>query len=475
MNKKITSGFFWKLLERFGIFGVQFVLQIVLARLLAPAYYGMLTMMTIFTTLANVFVQTGFNTALVQNKDITEDDYSSVFWVSFGISVILYIGLFFAAPLIANFYDMPEIILPFRVLTLMLIPGSLNSIQLAKVTREMDFRKVFFSNIGGALVAGTIGIIMAYCGFGLWALVAQNLTTVTVACIVMAVTVKWRPRFVCDLKRIKVLFAFGWKLLVSSLIDTLYNDLSNLLVGKKYNESTLGYYNKGMQFPQTLISPINGAIQSVLLSAMSEQQDDRSTVRGMTRRSLTVGSLVIFPMMAGLAGVAEPMIQILLGEEWLPSVPYLQIFCISFAFYHVSSSNLQAMNAMGRSDYFLVLEIIKKVIGIIALCIGVFCFDSPIAIAISAVITVPFGIIVNIYPNKKLINYGVSDQLRDVFPIFAAALLMFLAVYAISFIPVIAILKLAMQIVVGIAIYFALILLFKVESFKYLLNTIKKA
>ncbi len=475
MNKKITSGFFWKLLERFGIFGVQFVLQIVLARLLAPAYYGMLTMMTIFTTLANVFVQTGFNTALVQNKDITEDDYSSVFWVSFGISVILYIGLFFAAPLIANFYDMPEIVLPFRVLTLMLIPGSLNSIQLAKVTREMDFRKVFFSNIGGALVAGTIGIIMAYCGFGLWALVAQNLTTVTVACIVMAVTVKWRPRFVCDLKRIKVLFAFGWKLLVSSLIDTLYNDLSNLLVGKKYNESTLGYYNKGMQFPQTLISPINGAIQSVLLSAMSEQQDDRSTVRGMTRRSLTVGSLVIFPMMAGLAGVAEPMIQILLGEEWLPSVPYLQIFCISFAFYHVSSSNLQAMNAMGRSDYFLVLEIIKKVIGIIALCIGVFCFDSPIAIAISAVITVPFGIIVNIYPNKKLINYGVSDQLRDVFPIFAAALLMFLAVYAISFIPVIAILKLAMQIVVGIAIYFALILLFKVESFKYLLNTIKKA
>ena len=261
----------WKLLERFGVQGVQFVLQIILARLLLPEHYGVLSIMLIFTTLANVFVQNGFNTALIQNPDVTEEDYSSVFWISLGFAGILYGVMYFIAPLIATFYKMPDIVQPFRVLSLMLIPGALNSIQLAKVSREMDFKKIFTSNIGGILVSGIVGILLAYMGFGIWALVFQTLLNIVFACIVMLFTVKWKLRFRCNLSRIKVLLSFGWKLLVSSLLDTLYQDLSSLVIGKKYNSDTLGFYNRGKQFPQFIINAINGSVQSVLLPAMSEK------------------------------------------------------------------------------------------------------------------------------------------------------------------------------------------------------------
>jgi len=218
-TRSISRGLWWKLLERFGVQGVQFVLQIILARLLDPARYGELSIMIIFTTLANVFVQNGFNTALIQNKDVTEDDYSSVFWVSFGISIILYISLFFAAPMIGSFYNMPDIVIPFRVIALMILPGAFNSVQLARVSREMNFKIVFYSNVAGVIISGIVGIIMAYCGLGLWALVVQTLLNVVIACIVMVFTVKWIPRLVCNIKRVGILFSFGWKLLVSALME----------------------------------------------------------------------------------------------------------------------------------------------------------------------------------------------------------------------------------------------------------------
>ena len=208
----MKSALVWKLLERFGVYGVQFVLQVVLARILDPEHYGVLSIMVIFTTLANVFIQNGFNTALVQNKDVTEEDYSSVFWVSLGISGVIYAILYASAPLIGSFYDMPSIVAPFRVLALMLFPGALNSVQIAKVSRELDFKKVFIGNIGAIVVSGAVGIAVALLGGGLWALVAQTMLNIFVACFVMLFVVKWRPKFICNLARIKVLFAFGCKI-----------------------------------------------------------------------------------------------------------------------------------------------------------------------------------------------------------------------------------------------------------------------
>ena len=241
-NKTIFSALIWKFLERFGVQVSLFVLQIVLARILDPEHYGILSLMLVFTTLATVFIQRGFNTALIQNKDVTEEDYSSVFWATMSVALVLYVILFAAAPLIARFYNMPDLVAPFRVLCLMLFPGGLNSIQVAKVSRGMDFKKVFRSNISAILLSGAAGIAAACLGAGLWALVVQKLLYVSLACLVMWFTVKWRPKLIVNPARIKVLFSYGWKLLVSSLIDTLYQDLRSLVVGKKYDSGTLAYY-----------------------------------------------------------------------------------------------------------------------------------------------------------------------------------------------------------------------------------------
>lgn len=453
--------------------GSQFILQLVIARLLSPEHYGTLSLMVIFTTLANVFIQNGFNTALIRGKDVTEEDYSSVFWVSLGIAGSLYAIIFLAAPFIAQFYKMPEITAPLRVLALMLLPGALNSVQLAKVSREMDFRKVFFSNVAGILVSGIAGIVIALLGGGLWALVAQTMLNIFIACIVMFFTVRWRPMLVCNLRRVKVLFAFGWKLLVSGLIDTLYQDLRSLVIGKKYDSGTLGYYNRGKNFPQFIITAVNGTVQSVMLPAMAKEQDSPEAVKALTRNSITLSAYILFPLMAGLAGVATPLVQVLLTDKWLPCVPYMQIYCFTLAFYPVHSCNLQAINAMGRSDIFLKLEIIKKAIGIASLVVAVFCFDSPIAIAMTGVFTTFTSCLINAYPNKKLIKYSYFEQMRDLIPSFLASIAMLVGVLAVQLLDLGNILTLVLQVLAGIALYLLISVVFRLQPFRFLLNLIK--
>ena len=232
-DSRVSKGIAWKLLERFGMQGIQFVVQLYLARLLDPAHYGMLSIMVIFTTLANVFIHSGLNTALMQNKDVKENDFSSVFWVSLGIAMVMYGLIFIFTPVIEAVYETPGLTTPMRVLALMLFPGAFNSVQNAKIGRRLDFKKSFFSHIAAIVVSGLVGIVMAYTGFGVWALVAQNLTNVTVTCLVMLISVRWVPRFVFDIDRVKVLFGFGWKLLVSNLLDTLYQDLRSMVIGLK--------------------------------------------------------------------------------------------------------------------------------------------------------------------------------------------------------------------------------------------------
>ena len=469
----MKKALFWKLLERFGVQGVQFILQIVLARLLSPEHYGVLAIMVIFTTLANVFIQNGFNTALIQNKTVTEEDYSSVLWVSLGIATVLYGAIFFTAPAIASFYSMPELISPLRVLAIMLFPGALNSVQLAKVSREMDFKQVFIGNVGAIIISGVAGIVVALLGGGLWALVIYTMLNIFTATIVMQFTTKLKIRFVINWLRIKILFSFGWKLLVSSLIDTLYQDLQALVVGKKYDSATLGYFNRGKQFPQFLMNSINGAVQSVMLPALSEKQDDKSNLKALMRNSMTMSAYIIFPMMAGLAGVAEPLIKLLLTDKWLPAVPYLQIFCFSFAFYPVHSCNLQAINAMGRSDIFLKLEIIKKSYGILSIIIAVAFFDSPVAIALTGAVTTIISCFVNASPNKKLIDYSYFEHMRDMLPSFLASIIMCAAVLAVGLIELNIIAKLALQVFVGLAVYLIISIVFKLKPFMVIVNILK--
>lgn len=473
MHRTLTA-FSWKLLERFGVQGVQFVLQIVLARLLSPAHYGVLSIMLIFISLANIFIQNGFNTALVQNKDVDDDDYSSVFWISLLVAGTLYAVIFFAAPLIGSFYEMPDLVQPLRVLALMLLPGAYNSIQLAKASRELDFKKIFISNLGSIIIAGVVGIVIALRGGGLWALVAQSMLNAFMSCLVMQFTVEWRPRLVCKLKRIKVLFAFGWKLLVSSLLDTLYKDLQGLIVGKKYDSATLGYYSKGKQFPAFIIGAINGAVNSVMLPVMAKHQDSKAEVRAITRQSIRMSSYVIFPMMAGLAAIASPLITLLLTEKWLFCVPYLQIYCFSYAFWPVHTSNLQAINSLGRSDLFLKLEIIKKSYGLVAIAIAVIFFDSPIAIAATGAVTAILSVFVNASPNQKLLGYSFFDQMKDILPALSLSVGMFAVVYVLSLVLTLApILEVLILVCVGAGFYVLLSLLFRIKAFGFVLDILK--
>lgn len=468
-----TKAIGWKMLERFGVQGVQFLLQVILARLLDPEHYGVLSLMLVFTTLATVFVQSGFNTSLIQNKDVTEDDYSSVFWVTLVIAVAIYILFFFSAPLIAIAYKMPDIVAPFRVLALVLFPGTLNSIQIAKVSREIDFKKIFYSNIGAIVISGVAGIAMAYVGLGLWALVAQYILNIVLAAVIMLFCVKWTPKFVCDLKRVKVLFSFGWKLLVSNLINTISQDIRSLVIGLKYSSGTLGFYNRGKHFPQFLTNAINGAVQSVMLPVMAKDQDNKTKVKNLMRTSITVCSYLMFPIMAGLAGIATPLVKILLTDKWLPCVPYLQIYCFTFAFYPVHTCNLQTINAMGRSDVFLKLEIIKRSLSLIALAIALVFFDSPIAIASTGLFTALITCFINAHPNKKLVNYSYFEQMKDILPSFLVSLIMFVCVLLIGTLPLSTYLVMALQILCGMAIYIGVSAITKLQPFMFLLQMVK--
>ncbi len=473
INSTLEKSLVWKLLERFGTQGVQFIVQIVLARILDTELYGVLSLMIIFTNIANVFVQSGLNTALIQNNDVKEEDYSSVLWVSLGIAVILYCALFGCAPFIAKFYKMPEIVAPFRVLSLLLIPGAFNSVQLAIISRNMDFKQVFKSNIISILISGFIGIYLACNGAGLWALVAQNLVNVISVCIVMWFTVKWRPKLICNIARVKILFSFGWKLLVSSLLETLYQDLRSLVIGKKYDSGTLAYYNRGKQFPQFLINAINGAVKSVMLPAMSKKQDDKYQVKELMRNSIMMSSYIVFPMMAGLAAISYPLVKLLLTDKWLPCVPYMQIYCFMLAFYPVHSCNLQAINAMGRSDLFLKLEIIKKIYGIIVLIISVVCFNSPLAIAIGGLFATLISCFVNAHPNKELIEYSYKEQIVDMLPALVFSIIMYFFVSIIGKLDIHIVILLILQISIGVLVYLLFSIIFKPKSYIMLVSKIK--
>ncbi len=470
----VIKSLVFKFLERVGYQGIAFVVQIFLARLLDPTDYGMLTLLTIFISVSQVFVQSGLNTALIQRKDIKENDYSSIFYVSLFIAIGLYIILFFASPFVAAFYEMPPLKSVLRVLALVLIPGAFNSIQNAKVAREMRFKELMFCTIGSVLISGTVGIVMALNGFGVWALVAQQLSSRVAVCLLLLLIVKWRPKPVLEWDRVSVLFSFGWKLMISGLIDTIFRELQSLVIGKKYDAGMLGYYNRGKQFPDIIINNVNGSIQSVMLPALSKHNGDNSKIKSMMRRSIVTSSFLIFPICMGMAVVAQPMVHLLLTDKWLPCVPYLQAYCFVYAFWPIHTANLQALNAQGRSDMFLKLEVIKKCYGIVILIITVTFFNTPLAIVLGQCCTTVLSCFVNASPNKKLLGYGYGEQMHDILPSFAVAALMGAAVYAINLLGLRSWLTLLIQIPLGVGLYVLLAKMLKLECFEYILGMMKK-
>ena len=471
-KNKVLFSLLWKFLEKGGTQGIQFILQIILARILLPSDYGLISLISVFIALANVFIQSGFNIALIQKKEIDEKDFSSVFYLSIIISIILYVLLFFTSPFIENFYSVLGISKILRILSLTLFLGPINSIQNAIISRKMEFKKLFFSSILATVLSGAVGVISALVGFGVWALVFQQLLNQITITMVLWFTVKWRPKLLFSLERIKELFSYGGKILFSTLLDTLYMNLRSLIVGKMYSAEILAYYNRGDQFPQLIISNINGSIQSVMLPVLAEEQDNKRRIKEMVRRSIVTSSFIIFPMMIGLSVIAVPLIKVILTEKWLPCVPFLRVFCLSYALWPIHTANLQAINAIGRSDIYLKLEVIKKVLGMIILVIsmqfGVY------AIAIGLLVSSVISTFINSYPNRALLNYSYLEQIKDIAPSFILALIMGGVIYLISFLKIEPLIILLLQVIVGGIIYVLMSNIFELECFIYLVNTIKE-
>lgn len=418
LKDSAISALFWKLFERGGNAVVQMVVQVVMARLLAPEQFGMLAIMLVFVNLGNVIVQSGLNTALIQAPDATEDDCSTVFWFSLAVSLALYAAVFLSAPGIAAFYAMPGLVWPLRALALLLVVNAYNAIQIAVITRDLELRKVFNATVASSLASAAIGIGCALAGAGVWALVFQQLSYQAVNCLVHAAQISWRPRAVFDVARARALLSFGWKLLALGLLDQGYQSLADLLIGRVFSPGQLGLVSQGKKYPAAIGSMLDGAIQPVMLSAVSRVQDDVPRVRSLVRRALKTSTFLIAPAMALFACLAPSLVPALLGAQWEEAVPFMQAYCMVYALLPIHTTNLQALNGMGRSDLFLRLELVKKAYGIAALLFCAFVLNDVRALVMSYLVTGVVSTFVNAWPNKRVIGYSYAEQVRDIAPAF---------------------------------------------------------
>lgn len=467
----VISNFLWRFAERCAAQLVTLIVSIILARILTPSDFGTVSLVMVFTTIMQVFVDSGLGTALIQKKNSDDLDFSSVFYFNFAVCLILYAGMFIAAPYIAGFYNDVSLTPIIRVISLTIVISGVKGIQQSYVSRNMLFKRFFFATLGGTIFSAFLGIGMAYAGCGVWSIVAQQLSNTAIDTLILWITVKWRPKKMFSWSRLKSLLSYGWKLLASSLLDTVYNNLRNLVIGKIYTSADLAYYNQGDKFPKVVITNINASIDSVLLPSMSGEQENCERVKSMTRRAIKTSTYIMAPLMMGLLFCAEPIVKLLLTEKWLPCVPYLRIFCFTYMFWPIHTANLNAIKAMGRSDFFLKLEIIKKVMGLALLLFTMRI--SVMAMAYSLIVSGILSQIINSWPNWKLLNYNYFEQLRDILPSIIIAVGMGICVYFISFIPMPTIVTLLIQIVIGAVIYIGVSAALKLEEFEYLFGMIK--
>ena len=471
-RNSFMKSFVWKLLEKGSVQLVTLVVSILLARWLYPEDYGIIALIIIFISLAEVISDGGFNTALIQKKDADATDFSTIFFASSGVAVLLYLILFFTAPLISRFYEIDSLTKVIRVLSLSLPFYVLNSIQRAYVAKEMLFDKLFISSLIAAVLSGLTGCWMALKGFGVWALVAQKLSNQALITVSMWYTVRWRPVMKFSFDSFRRLFGYGWKIFLTNFIITLFVKIRHLIIGKMFKPANLAYYERGDQFPSFIGENLLAAIQSVLFPTLSEQQDDRTRVKSMMRRTTKSVSLVICPLMIGLFVVAEPLTIVLLTEKWLPIVPFIRIMCISNMFKPLTIPNAEAIKAMGYSDITLKLEIIKKVIDIIILVVS--CQIGLIAIAYGVALYNFICIFINLYPNIKLLDYRIREQIADVLPSYLTSIVMGASIWWIGSLGYIPIVAVTIQVLLGAAVYVAVNRLFKVESMMYFLDIIRE-
>ena len=467
----VFKSFFWKYSERFIVQVFNFVLTILLARLLSPNEYGIVALIMVFVNIANVIVEGGLNTALIQRKNADESDFSTTFFFCIIVSFIMYAIMYFCAPLISSFYHNDELVPVIRILSLLLILYAINSIQQAYIAKKMLFRKLFICSIISIIVSGVVGVLLAYRGLGVWALVSQLLINHIVLIIMMFFLISWRPSFFFSIRKLIPLLDFGWKIFLSNLIVAVFVNMRKLVIGRVFTASSLAFFEKGEQFPNIIMNNINSSVQAVLLPTFSEYQNDRDAIKRMLYRATTLSCFFIYPLLIYLIVVAKPLVVLILTEKWAPAALFLQILAIACFFRPVTLANLEAIKAMGYSDVFLKLEIVKKIVDIIILFISVLL--GVYAIAWGVVLYDLVCVILNLYPNKRLLNYGIWEQVKDVMPILLISLFTGGIVFFVQFLQLPSFVTIVLQLLLGLTIYMTLCLIFKEKSFVYILSIIR--
>ena len=472
LKQKTVKGTVWSAVERFSVQGVQFIVMIVMARILTPEDYGLVGMLAIFLAVSQSLIDSGFSQALIRKMDRTETDNCTVFYFNIVVGLVLYLILYFLAPLVAKFYDAPSITSIMRVICISVIINSLVVVQRALYTVNIDFKTQAKASLSAAIVSGIIGITMAYKGFGVWSIVTQQLTNLGINAGLLWLFSKWRPRLLYSWKSFRELFSFGSKLMLSGLLDTLYKNIYTLVIGKVFNASSLGHYTRAHQFADFPSSNLTGIMQRVTYPVLCNIQEDDERLKNVYRRFLKLSAFIIFPLMLGLSAVSEPFVEIFIGRQWSYCSSLLQILCFSMMWFPIHAINLNLLQVKGRSDLFLRLEIIKKTIGVTILCVTipmgltVMCFGQ----IVSSII----ALTVNTYYTGKLIGVGFFKQMKDLLPTTLLSLVMFAIVFTVVHLIDDIYLQLLCGIIVGIVIYISASILFRFKEIEELKSLITR-
>lgn len=418
LKNQVISGAFWQFFERIGVQTIGMVMSIILARLLCPEDFGTVALLTIFIGVSWAFVDSGFGSALVQKKDATELDYNSVFYANIALAVSAYLVLCLCAPMIASFYRRPLLVPVLRVTALSLVFNAASIVQNAVLSRNLLFKRSFKIGCAHTFSTGVVGIVLALMGYGVWALVWGSLTGAFVDMTLRFFLVGWRPRLLFSFRPLRTLFSFGCNIFFAGIINSFFTNLYGLVIGRVYTAADLSFYNRGNQLPQSFMNSVDQAISGVSFPALSRIQDDKAKVRATMRNMITCSCYLIMPMMILLAFCAEPIILVLLGEKWAPAIPFMQIACFAYTLYPFHTVNLQAIKAIGKSRVFLQLEVVKK---LISLGVLIFCYKHGVVLlaAVSAFLGAPLGVVINAWPNSRLLGYSLKMQVRDVSPVLA--------------------------------------------------------
>lgn len=466
-----VNGMLWKTLEQYGVLGIQFVLQVIIARILDPAAYGVIAIVTVFIALSNVFIQNGFSVALVQRKQIDEEDISSVFHFSMAIAVFFYLLIFFSSPFIASFFDMSDLDLLLKVMAICLFPQTYSSIQNALLRRKINFKAVFVSSMTSVGVSGAIAIVAAHMGLGVWALALQQIIYSFLVVATQFFLLRWIPTFTLNINKVLSFFSFGWKVLVTSLVDELFTELRSLVIGKYYSSSDLSYFNRGKQYPNLLMRSLNGSLQAVLLPKLSKQQEDTSAQHSIIRRSISVSAYVMFPLLTLLAVSATPMVTWMLTEKWLPCVIFIQLHCVYYATWPITTTNIQALYAIGKSEVVLKAEIFRKTVDLIVLLATI--KYGVIAIAIGAVLVSIISIPIYVIPSQKYVKYKVRWQINDIMAPLMMSVAMGTIVYFVRYLNCNSFVIFCIQISTGFFLYITMSHIFKVGAYNQIKSVIK--